>query len=165
MNGADLLPEFDQEMANTRKMLERVPDEQLAFKPHEKSFSLLELASHVANLPTWIGITLNTAELDVDVDRPWEREQPTSRDEILAEFDKAAKEARPILEAATDGDFEATWTLRSGEQVWFTMPKSAVYRSFALNHLIHHRAQLSVYLRLLEVPVPGMYGPSADEPQ
>ncbi len=165
MNGVDLLPEFDVEMANTRKMLECVPDEHLTFKPHEKSFSLLELASHVSNLPTWIGITLETSELDIETDRPWEREEPTSRDQILADFDKAAASARPVLEAASDEDFAKSWTLRTGDEVWFTMPKTMVYRQFALNHLIHHRAQLGVYLRLLEVPVPGMYGPSADEPQ
>jgi len=165
MTGVDLLPEFDLEMANTRNMLERVPDEHLAFKPHEKSFSLLELASHVSNLPTWVGITLDTSELDLETDRPWERKEPTSRDEILVDFDEATAAVRPVLEAASDEDFAKTWTLRTGEEIWFTMPKAMVYRQFALNHLIHHRAQLSVYLRLLEVPVPGMYGPSADEPQ
>jgi len=161
MNGSDLLPEFDQEMASTRKMLERVPDEHLAFKPHEKSSSLLELAGHVGTLPAWIGMTLTTTQLDLD--QPWERPDPRSRQAILDAFDKAVKEARPILESATEKDFAVTWTLRSGEQVWLALPRSAAYRSLALNHLIHHRAQLSVYLRLLDVPVPGMYGPSADE--
>lgn len=161
MNGTELLPEFDQEMANTRKMLERVPDEHLAFKPHEKSYSLLELASHVATLPTWVGVTLNRTE--VDLDQPWERPDLTARRELLEAFDKAVKDARPVLESVSADDLAVTWTLRSSDQVWFAMPRSAVYRSFALNHLIHHRAQLGVYLRLLDVPVPGMYGPSADE--
>ena len=161
MNGKELLPEFDQEMANTRKMLERVPDEHLDFQPHEKSMSLVELARHVATLPTWIGVALNRTELDMS--QGWERPNPTNRAELLEVFDGAAKEARPTLESATEEDLAVTWTLRSGEQVWLSMPRSGVYRSLALNHLIHHRAQLAVYLRLLDVPVPGMYGPSADE--
>jgi uncharacterized damage-inducible protein DinB len=161
MNGTEMLPEFDQEMASTRKMLERVPDEHLAFKPHEKSYSLLDLAGHVATLPTWVGVTLNTTGMDLD--EPWERPSLTSRRDLLEAFDKAVEDARPVLESASADDFTVTWTLRSGDQVWFALPRSAVYRSFALNHLIHHRAQLGVYLRLLDVPVPGMYGPSADE--
>ncbi|MGD8320055.1 MAG: DinB family protein [Gemmatimonadota bacterium] len=161
MDGAMLLPEFDQEMANTRKMLERVPDEKLQFKPHDKSFSLLELASHVGNLPTWTKATLTTTELDLD--QPWERTPPTNRAEVLAEFEKAAAEARAVLEAVSAEELQVDWTLRSGDQVWFTMPRAAVFRSFVMSHLIHHRAQLGVYLRLLDVPVPGMYGPSADD--
>jgi len=161
MDGKALLPEFDQEMANTRKMLERVPDEHLAFKPHEKSYSLLELAAHVANIPMWTGVTLTTTELDLD--QPWDRREPTNRKEVLADFDTQAVDARSALERTTAGDMAVDWTLKSGEQVWFTMPRGAVYRSFVMSHLIHHRAQLSVYLRLLDVPVPGMYGPSADE--
>ena len=159
--GAALLPEFDQEMANTRKVLERVPDEQLDFKPHEKSFSLLELSSHVTNLLTWTRVTLTTTELDLD--QPWERELPRSRAELLAEFDANAANAREALAAASAEDMKVDWTLKSGDQVWFTEPRGAVFRSFVLSHLIHHRAQLIVYLRLLDVPVPGMYGPSADE--
>lgn len=162
-SGAELLAEFDQEMANTRKALERVPDEKLSFKPHEKSYSLLELASHVANLPTWTSVTLTTTELDLD--EPWDRQSPESRKEILAAFDTAVKEARPILEAASGEDMQVTWTLKSGDQVWFSLPRGAVFRSFVMSHMIHHRAQLTVYLRLLDVPVPGMYGPSADEAQ
>lgn len=161
MNGKMLLPEYDQEMANTRKMLERVPDEHLDFRPHPKSYTLRDLAAHVANLPTWASVTLTTTELDLD--QPWEREVPTSRDAILAEFDSAAADGRAVLEKAGDGDMEVDWTLRTGDQVWFTTPRAAVLRSFVLSHLIHHRAQLGVYLRLLDIPVPGMYGPTADE--
>lgn len=156
-----LLPEFDQEMANTRKMLERVPNGHLDFKPHEKSTSLLDLALHVATLPTWVGITLRTSDLDLD--QPWERPQAESAQELLALFDAGVKDVRPDLEAAPAEDLALPWTLRSGEKVWLTMPRSMIYRTMALNHLIHHRAQLGVYLRLLDVPVPGMYGPSADE--
>lgn len=164
MDGVMLIPEFDQEMANTRKMLERVPDDRLDYKPHEKSFTLLELASHVGNLPTWTTLTLTSTVLDVeDEDQPWERTLPTNREEVLAEFDKATADARAVLEKATADDLKVEWTLRSGDQVWFTLPRAAVFRSFVMSHLVHHRAQLSVYLRLLDVPVPGMYGPSADE--
>ena len=162
-SGAELLAEFDQEMANTRKALERIPDDKLSFKPHEKSYSLLELGSHLANLPTWTPVTLTTTELDLD--QPWDREAPQNRDEILADFDAAVKQARPVLEAATGEDMQVMWTLKSGDQVWFTLPRGAVFRSFVMSHMIHHRAQLTVYLRLLDVPVPGMYGPSADEAQ
>ncbi len=161
MDGKALLPEFDQEMVNTRKMLERVSDEHLGFKPHEKSYSLLELAAHVANLPTWTGVTLTTTELDLD--QPWDRREPGSRDEVLADFDAAVSDARTVLERTTADDMKVDWTLKTGGQVWFTLPRAAVFRSFVMSHLIHHRAQLGVYLRLLDVPVPGMYGPSADE--
>jgi uncharacterized damage-inducible protein DinB len=162
MNGAMLLPEFDHEMASTRRALERVPDESLDFRPHEKSFNLLELASHVANVPTWTRVTLTTTELDLD--QPFERELPTSNAALLAEFDANVADARSVLESVSAEDLQVGWTLRSGDQVWFTQPRGAVYRSFVMNHLIHHRGQLTVYLRLLDVPVPGMYGPSADEP-
>jgi uncharacterized damage-inducible protein DinB len=161
MNGKEMLPEFDQEMANTRKMLERVPDEHLDFKPHEKSLTLLELAAHIATLPTWVGVALRTTELDLAQGR----DRPTlrGRDDLLAAFDGAVKDVRTTLEAATEEDFAVTWALRSGEEVWLSLPRSMVYRTVALNHLVHHRAQLGVYFRLLDVPVPGMYGPSADE--
>ena len=161
MNGTMLLPEFDQEMANTRKALERVPDGELAFKPHAKSYSLLELASHVANIPTWTGVTFTTTELDLD--QPWDRKLPTNNAELLAGFDAVVADARATLEAATAEDMKVNWTLKSGDTVWFTLPRAAVFRSFVMSHIIHHRAQLTVYLRLLDVPVPGMYGPSADE--
>lgn len=161
MNGAALLPEFDQEMANTRKALERIPEDRLDYKPHPKSYSLLELASHISNLPTWTGVTLSTTELDMD--QPFDRTPPTSKDEVLAEFAATSAEAREALEGASAEDMRVPWTLRSGDQVFFSMPRAAVVRSFVMNHIVHHRAQLTVYLRLLDVPVPGMYGPSADE--
>ena len=161
MNGAMLLPEFDQEMANTRKALERVPDDKLTYRPHPKSYSLHDLATHVANIPSWTRLTLTATELDLD--QSWDRKIPADRAAILADFDANAADARAVLAASTAEDLEVGWTLRSGAQVFFTQPRSAVYRSFVMNHLVHHRAQLTVYLRLLEVPVPGMYGPSADE--
>lgn len=161
MNGAMLLPEFDHEMANTRRALERVPDDKLDFKPHEKSYSLHDLAAHVANIPTWTGFTLTTTELDLN--QSWARKIPANRAELLADFDASVADARAVLEKTTADDMKVDWTLRSGEQVWFTQPRAAIFRSFVMSHLIHHRAQLTVYLRLLDVPVPGMYGPSADE--
>ena len=161
VKGETLLPEFDQEMTNTRKMLERVPGDRLDFKPHEKSYSLLELSGHVSNLPGWTGMILSTEELDLE--EPFDRTPPETKEDVLAEFDRTMSEARAALEAADEEDMAVPWTLRSGEQVWFTMPRAAVYRTVVMNHLIHHRAQLGVYLRLLDEPVPGMYGPSADE--
>ena len=161
MNGAMLLPEFDHEMATTRKVLERVPDDQLDFKPHPKSFSMLELASHIANIPTWTGVTLTGTELDLAQD--WVRGTPKDRDEVLAGFDAAVAEARGALQPATSDDLMVGWTLKTGDQTHFTMPRAAVLRTFVLSHLIHHRAQLGVYLRLVDVPVPSVYGPSADE--
>jgi len=161
MNGAMLLPEFDQEMATTRRVLERVPDGRLDFKPHPKSFSMLELASHIANIPTWTGLTLTSTELDLAQD--WERGTPKNRDEVVAGFDAAVAEARGALESATSDDLMVGWTLKNGERTQFTIPRAAVLRSFVLSHLVHHRAQLGVYLRLVDVPVPSVYGPTADE--
>ena len=161
MDGAMWLPEFDQEMANTRKMLEAIPDEHLDYRPHDRSWTLRELASHLSNIPSWTGITLTTTELDIDQD--WSREEPANREEILAEFDGHVAEARPVLEATGAEDMMVPWTLKTGDEVHFTLPRAAVFRSFVMSHMIHHRAQLGVYLRMLGVPVPGMYGPSADE--
>ena len=161
MNGGMLLPEFDHEMANTRKTLERVPDSELGFKPHDKSFSLLQLAGHLGNIPSWARPTLTTDGMDID--GPFERDEPTSRGEILAEFDRNVAEARGILEATTTEHMNAPWTLRSGGTEVFTMPRGSVFRLWVLNHTVHHRAQLTVYFRLLGIPVPALYGPSADE--
>jgi uncharacterized damage-inducible protein DinB len=161
MNGAMLVPEFDQEMANTRTLLERLPDGRLDYRPHKKSLTMLELASHVANLPTWTGMTLTTEELDLD--QGWSRELPTTVAELLGAFDTAVAEARAALVSATAQDLEVSWTLRTGDRTHFSLPRAAVLRTFVLSHIIHHRAQLGVYLRLVDVPVPGMYGPSADE--
>jgi len=161
MNGATMLPEFDHEMANTRKTLERVPTERFDWKPHEKSFSLKELAGHIANIPSWVKVTLDTDELDVGQDF----EQPTfgSTEEILSYFDEQVAEARAALESASGEALMKPWSMvMEGEEV-FSMPKAAVLRSFIFNHNVHHRGQLTVYLRLLDLPVPALYGPSADE--
>ena len=155
-----LLPEFDHEMAVTRKLLERVPEDKFTWKPHAKSMSLVELATHVANLPSWGAVTLSQSEFDVAAHR---NTAATSRADLLARFDANIAETRAALVGKIDPEMMASWTLKHNGQKLFTMPKAAVWRSFMLNHLIHHRGQLSVYLRLNDVPVPAMYGPSADE--
>ncbi len=156
-----LLPEFDEEMKKTRRMLERVPEDKLGYKPHEKSMTLGRLASHVAELPGWTKRTLESEELDLQRGRAPYTAQ--SHQELLDAFDKHAAEARELIVRVTDEDLQKTWTLKFAGNTVFSMPRFMVLRSMMMNHLIHHRAQLSVYLRLNEVEVPGMYGPSADE--
>src|SRR5215216_5770863 len=156
-----LLPEFDHEMTVTRKVLERVPDDKFAWKPHARSMSLGELAQHVATIPMWGHMTLTQPELDV-AGQP-QLPKATSRAELLAGFDERVKETRAALTGTSDAEMLAPWALKRGGQTIFSMPKAAVWRSFVLSHLIHHRGQLSVYLRLNDVPVPSIYGPSADE--
>ena len=160
-----LLPEFDHEMAGTRKTLERVPESQLGWRPHVKSMTLGGLASHLANLPSWIGYTVERDSLDLaPVGQPALRQQEkTSRQALLDHFDRHLTEGRTLLAAASDETLLAPWTLLGGGKPYFTMPRVAVLRSFVMNHNVHHRAQLGVYLRLLDVAVPGLYGPSADE--
>jgi uncharacterized damage-inducible protein DinB len=158
-----LLPEFDQEMAATRRVLERVPDDTFAWKPHDKSFSMGGLASHIANMVTWTVDTMNRAEVDLDTITPEEMNKAANnRAELLAWFDANITAARAALEKP-DADYFVPWTLRKGSQVFFTLPRYTCARSFCLNHIIHHRAQLGVYLRMNNIPVPGVYGPSADE--
>jgi uncharacterized damage-inducible protein DinB len=160
-----LLPEFDHEMANTRKTLERVPEAEFAWKPHPKSSSLGGLATHLANLPSWTAQTFDRDELDISPvgAEPYRLEEAKSPDELLEAFDKNVASARAALEAASDQDWQGKWSLLMGGKPIFTLPRTAVMRGFVMNHLIHHRAQLGVYLRLLDVPVPSIYGPSADE--
>jgi uncharacterized damage-inducible protein DinB len=160
-----LLPEFDREMGSTRRILERVPEADFAWKPHDKSFSLGQLAAHIANLPTWLGATFDQTELDgaqiPDGGRPT---VPASRAELLKRFDENVKAGRSKLEAQTDPAMLVPWTFKNAGQAVFTMPRVAVVRSFVMNHIIHHRGQLTVYLRLRNVPLPSIYGPTADEP-
>lgn len=160
-----LLPEFDMEFANTRKMLERVPEERLSWKPHQKSMSMGDLATHIAEVPGWMAVTLERDSFDVAPPggQSYQRPKLNSRKEILDTLDKGVAAARATLEKATDEKLLQPWSLLKAGQAVFTMPKIAVVRSFLMNHVIHHRAQLGVYLRLNDVPVPGMYGPSADE--
>lgn len=155
-----LLPEFDHEMATTRKLLERVPDDRFDWKPHGKSSSLGQLAQHVATLPMW-GSFLKEAEFDLAGE--FNPPMPASRADLLTTFDKEAARARAQIAGMSDAELMAPWALKRGKETLFTMPKASVWRTFFMNHVIHHRGQLSVYLRLNEVPVPSIYGPSADE--
>lgn len=161
MDGTMMLPEFDLEFANTRRTLERVPLDKADWKPHEKSFSLGDLAFHVSDIPRWVPVTINQDEFELS--GPYEPEKPGTLEGLLAHFDEGVAEARSLIEGASGEDLMATWTMTSGGEVAMAMPKAAVLRSFVFNHNIHHRAQLGVYLRLLDVPVPAIYGPSADE--
>lgn len=165
--GQTMLGEFDEEMKNTRKVLERVPDEKWNWKPHEKSGTVGWLAGHVATVPEWITMTINTEELDyAPVGGPsFEPPKIENRAQLLAAFDKGSAEARAALAKVSDADIAKSWKLLAGGQEIFTMPRVACIRGMCLNHLIHHRAQLTVYFRLLNVAVPGLYGPSADETQ
>ncbi len=160
-----ILPEFDHEMANTRRVLERVPEDRLTFKPHPKSFDLRALATHVAQIPEWGVETLTKESFDVAPPGapPYQPPQYNTRQEILDHFDAAVKKTRTIIEGISDESLMQSWSLLQGGNVLFTMPRGAVLRSMIMNHLIHHRAQLTVYLRMNDVPVPAIYGPSADE--
>jgi len=163
--GQSLLSEYDQEMQSTRKALERVPEEKWSWKPHEKSGTVGWLASHVATVPEWITMTLKTAEFDyAPVGAPsYVPPKIENRVQLLAAFDKASAEARTAIASASDADMMGNWKLLAGGKEIFTMPRIACIRGMCLNHLYHHRGQLTVYLRLTGVPVPGLYGPSADE--
>ncbi len=158
-----LLPEFDQEMASTRRLLERVPEDKFAWKPHPKSFSMGDLASHVVNMLGWTVDTMEKTAFDLDSVTPEEMNKAAkTHAELLAWFDTNVPKARTAL-AKSDADYQVPWTLKKGSQVLFTMPRYTCVRSFCLNHIVHHRAQLTVYLRENDVPVPGLYGPSADD--
>lgn len=161
MDGAMMLPEFDHEMANTRATLERVDADRFDWKPHEKSFSLRQLATHVAQIPSWVGVTLSTEELDAGQDFPEPEIESTA--DLVELFDRNVAEARSALEAASGDDLMVPWSMVMDGEKAFTMPRAAVVRTWVLNHTVHHRAQLGVYLRMLDIPVPAIYGPSADE--
>jgi uncharacterized damage-inducible protein DinB len=159
-----LLPEFDHEMATTRRVLARVPDADLGWKPHERSMSLGQLAGHVANLPLWCTITLEHTVFELDTISDDARlRQARSQSDLLKDFDGKDAAARAMLAVRTDQELLAPWTLKKSGQEMFTMPRISVLRSFVMNHLIHHRGQLTVYLRLRNVPLPPIYGPTADE--
>jgi uncharacterized damage-inducible protein DinB len=163
---SDLIaPEFDQEMATTRTYLARLPEGQRTWRPHEKSATLGQLAYHLVRLPQLAAAIFDADEYDLAVSGfgwPEEKELlPTAT--LLAEFDAAVTDARMALLAADDRAYGQPWTMRAGERVFFTLPRLAVVRSMHLSHTIHHRAQLGVYYRLLGIPVPATYGPSADE--
>ena len=160
-----LLPEFDHEMANARRTLERVPDDKFGWKPHEKSFTMGELATHIANILTWAVHAIERDSLDMaPPDAPPPRAPlAASQKELLDRFDQNIAAARAAIEGASDEHLFQPWTLLSGGEKVFTLPRIAVLRSAVMNHIIHHRAQMGVYLRLNDIPVPSLYGPSADE--
>ncbi len=159
-----LLPEFDNEMASTRKTLERAPEHKLEWTPHPKSSTLGGLVTHLANLPSWVCYTINQDSLDIAPNGEPQRAAPLhSSAEIVETFDKNVAAARAAIAGASDEDLFKPWTLLANGKALMTLPRVAVLRSFVMNHLIHHRAQLGVYLRLNDIPVPSIYGPSADE--
>jgi uncharacterized damage-inducible protein DinB len=151
------------EAATTRKLLERVPEDKLEWKPHEKSMGLGRLAGHVAELMSMYGAVLSADELDFAAGQ-YKPFAPSKSAELTETFDKNVAEALKLLANQSDEELQKVWRLRRGDQIFLEMPRKAALRTFAMNHLIHHRGQLSVYLRLLNVPVPSIYGPSADEP-
>jgi uncharacterized damage-inducible protein DinB len=156
-----LLADYDHEMGTTRRLLERLPDDKLSWKPHEKSMSLGGLASHLSYIPRWGGTILNDPFFDLAAAPP-NQPEPTSRDGILTAFDETRQATRAWMDKS-DAEYNAMWTLKRAGQQMFSLPRVSAFRSFVLHHLIHHRGQLSVYLRLIGVAVPAIYGPSADE--
>jgi uncharacterized damage-inducible protein DinB len=157
--GQSMIPEFDQEMTTTRRVLERVPSEKGAWKPHEKSFSIGHLAQLVARMPGWITLTVKHPKLDLSTATPYSYE---TTDTLLADFDRAVREGRESLATVTDEQMGQPWALTMGDKTLMTLPRGVVVRQ-NINHLVHHRGQLTVYLRLLDIPVPSVYGPTADE--
>lgn len=157
------LADLDHEMANTRKMLERVPDAHLDFTPHEKSWPLQKLASHLSDFGLWGDVTITTSELDFAQPQPPRPATPTTAAGFVARFDEGLEGFRKALATVTDEQLLETWTMRSGAHVIMAMPRLGVLRGMVISHMIHHRAQLTIYYRLLGIPVPGLYGPSADE--
>ena len=156
-----VLAEYDHEMGTTRKLLVRLPDDKLAWKPHPKSMSLGGLATHLSNLPNWGATILNELSFDL-AGAPPNLQERTSCTEILEAFDASTKQTRALLDK-TDAELLAPWTLKRGGHQVFTLPRVAAFRTFLLYHVVHHRCQLSVYLRLNDIQVPAIYGPSADE--
>jgi len=154
-----LLPEFDQEMASTRRVLERVPDDNPQWKPHPKSFSIAHLAQLVASLPGWIAQTLTNTELELSAGAGYS-DQTTSS--LLDTFDDNVRKSREAIANAKDSDYDVPWSLKMKGNVLFTAPRGVVVRQH-ISHLSHHRGQMTVYLRLRDVPVPSVYGPTADE--
>ncbi|MCL6506797.1 MAG: DinB family protein [Bryobacteraceae bacterium] len=160
-----MLPEFDREMELTRRTLERVPEDKLAWKPHEKSMSMGRLAQHLSEIPGWVELTINRESLDIAPPGgpPYQPPRVTSVRDVLAAFDKGVASAREAMAGAADDHLLKPWSMLVGGEVKWTLPRATILRAYILNHLIHHRAQLGVYLRLNDVPVPATYGPSADE--
>jgi uncharacterized damage-inducible protein DinB len=159
---ASFIAEINHEAATTRKFFERYPEGKQGWTPHEKSMKIEVLAGHIAEIPTWVGFTLDQDVLDFAT-LNYKPIIAENRESLLAIYDKNVADAIACFERAGDDVFMQNWTMRNGEQVYFTMPKIAVLRTFVFNHNVHHRAQLGVYYRLLDIAVPGSYGPTADE--
>lgn len=163
-----VLPEFDHEMGTTRRLLERLPEDKLSWQPHPKSWNLGQLASHLVNIPLWSNTILNELEFDLGA-TPSESSEAaqtrtvTSRQHALQMLDENVAKTRANLASKSDGELMAAWTLKRGGHEVMTVPRIAAFRSFVLNHLIHHRGQFSLYLRMNNVPLPPIYGPTADE--
>ena len=160
-----LLPEFDQEAANTRKCLERIPEDKFDYKPHPKSFDLRGLATHIATMIGWGVTTLQSDSFDYAPPGapPYTPPNFTTTAEILKAFDEGVQAFRAELAKTENEAMMAPWSLLGGGTVMFTMPRAAVLRGMIFNHIVHHRGQLTVYMRMCDIPVPGLYGPSADE--
>jgi uncharacterized damage-inducible protein DinB len=156
-----LLKEMDNEAKTTRKMLERIPADKFSWKPHEKSMTVQQLATHIAELPAWVSMVLTTSELDF-ADNPYEQKNITTTADLLKLSEESLTDGRAHLSTATEKDLEPNWTLRNGEQIYSVSSKAEMVR-ITYCQIVHHRAQLGVYLRLLNIPIPGSYGPSADE--
>lgn len=157
--GQELLPEFDEEMKSTRRVLERIPDDKADWKPHPKSFTLAHLALLIAGMPGWITNQLQQTSLDLAKGEGYSNKKTA---ELLQIFDKNVKEARAAIAASKDSDYDVPWSLRHLDTELFTAPRKVVIRQ-TISHLSHHRGQMTVYLRLLDIPVPSIYGPTADE--
>ena len=160
--GQMIAAELKQEAISTRKMLERIPGEQFQWRPHEKSMPLVSLAAHIADMVGWTNVTINDDELDFATSDFTPKEY-SDASEIVNYFDQNISAALDALNSVSNETMTQPWRLRNGEKILFEMPKAVVMRSMVMNHIIHHRGQLAVYLRLLDVPVPSIYGPSADE--
>jgi uncharacterized damage-inducible protein DinB len=159
-----ILAEFNHETANTRRVLERIPEEHAAWRPHPKSYSLGDLALHIASLPAWVGVTLKQDELDfAEGGRKDPKRTFDTRKVLLQEYDDNVFAAVSAIADASDDEMKQKWTLKNGGVVVFSLPRVAVLRSFVMNHMIHHRGQMTVYLRLKNVPLPAIYGATADE--
>lgn len=159
---ADVLGDLEAELSKTRRMLERIPGDRFDWKPHEKSWSLVDLSTHLANVPWWIVSTVDTDEIDLSQDFG-KRPAFTKRDEVLAAFDKNATDALARVAEASEERLRGPWTLKMGDNVFWSRPRVEVIREFGISHMGHHRGQLSVYLRLLDVALPPIFGPTADE--
>jgi uncharacterized damage-inducible protein DinB len=157
-----LIAELNHESTMTKKMLDRVPMDKKDWKPHEKSMTLARLAAHVADIPHWVSDIIHIDEFDFQ--QHYKPQHAATQEELMEIYQRNLDKAIADLGKVSNGEFEKIWTVKNGDQVYFKMPKAVAIRGWGLSHLFHHRGQLSVYLRLLNVSVPGMYGPSADEP-